>query len=50
MRQVTVTVTDQERAVRTGLHKGDFRLYIDDVQRSIDFLRQDFNRRYRSGS
>jgi len=41
--QVTVTVTDQNGRYATGLHKGDFRLYIDDVQRSIEFLRQDFN-------
>jgi Ca-activated chloride channel homolog len=41
--QVTVTVTDQNGRYASGLHKGDFRLYIDDVQRSIEFLRQDFN-------
>ena len=41
--QVTVTVTDQNGRYATGLHKGDFRLYIDDVQRNIEFLRQDFN-------
>ncbi len=38
-----VTVTDQNGRYASGLHKGDFRLYIDDVQRSIEFLRQDFN-------
>jgi Ca-activated chloride channel homolog len=39
--QVTVTVTDQGGRYITGLQKGDFRLYLDGIQRSVEFLRQD---------
>ena len=41
--QVTVTVTDQNGRYLTGLQKGDFDLYIDGVQRPVEFLRQDTN-------
>jgi len=41
--QVTVTVTDQNGRYLTGLQKGDFNLYIDGVQRPVEFLRQDTN-------
>jgi Ca-activated chloride channel homolog len=41
--QVTVTVTDQNGRYVTGLQKGDFRIYVDGVQRPLEFLRQDLN-------
>jgi Ca-activated chloride channel homolog len=41
--QATVTVTDQSRRYVTGLQKDDFRLYIEGIQRPIEFLRQDLN-------
>ena len=41
--QVTVTVTDQSGRYVTGLQKGDFKIYVDGVQRPLEFLRQDFN-------
>ncbi|HZO81689.1 MAG TPA: VWA domain-containing protein [Candidatus Binataceae bacterium] len=41
--QVTVTVTDQNGRYVTGLQKSDFRLYVDGIQRPIEFLRQDLN-------
>jgi Ca-activated chloride channel family protein len=41
--QVTVTVTDQNGRYVTGLQKGDFRIYVDGIQRPLQFLRQDFN-------
>ena len=41
--QVTVTVTDQSGRYVTGLQKGDFRIYVDGVQRPLEFLRQDLN-------
>ncbi len=41
--QVTVTVTDQNGRYVTGLQKGDFKLYVDGIQRPIEFLRQDLN-------
>ncbi|MGA2410876.1 MAG: VWA domain-containing protein [Candidatus Binataceae bacterium] len=39
--QATVTVTDQDGRYITGLQKSDFKLYVDGVQRGIDFFRQD---------
>ena len=39
--QTTVTVTDQDGRYVTGLQKSDFKLYVDGVQRNIDFFRQD---------
>jgi Ca-activated chloride channel family protein len=41
--QVTVTVTDQNGRYVTGLKKSDFRIYVDGVQRPLEFLRQDLN-------
>jgi Ca-activated chloride channel homolog len=41
--QVPVTVTDQAGRYVTGLQKGDFRIYVDGIQRPVEFLRQDFN-------
>lgn len=41
--QVTVTVTDQSGRYVTGMQKGDLRLYIDGIQRPIEFMRQDLN-------
>jgi len=41
--QVTVTMTDQAGSYVTGLQEGDFRLYVDGIQRPVEFLRQDFN-------
>jgi Ca-activated chloride channel homolog len=41
--QVPVTVTDQAGRYVTGLQKGDFRVYVDGIQRPVEFLRQDFN-------
>jgi Ca-activated chloride channel homolog len=41
--QVTVTVTDQRGRYVTGLQKGDFRIYVDGIQRPLEFLRQDLN-------
>jgi Ca-activated chloride channel family protein len=41
--QVTVTVTDQNGRYVTGLQKGDFRVYVDGIQRPLEFLRQDLN-------
>jgi Ca-activated chloride channel family protein len=41
--QVTVTVTDQNGRYITGLQKGDFRIYVDGMQRPLEFLRQDLN-------
>ena len=41
--QVTVTVTDQNGRYVTGLQKGDFRIYVDGLQRPLEFLRQDLN-------
>ncbi len=41
--QVPVTVTDQAGRYVTGLQKGDFRVYMDGIQRPVEFLRQDFN-------
>ena len=40
-KQVTLTVTDQNGRYVTGLQKGDFRVYVDDKGRSVDFLQQD---------
>ena len=41
--QVTVTVTDSQGGYVTGLNKDDFKLYMDDHQRPIEFFRQDLN-------
>jgi Ca-activated chloride channel homolog len=41
--QVTVTVTDQNGRYVTGLQKGDFRLYVDGIQRPLEFLHRDTN-------
>jgi len=41
--EVTVTVTDPGGRYVTGLQKADFRLYIEGIQRPIEFLRQDLN-------
>jgi Ca-activated chloride channel family protein len=41
--QATVTVTDQQGRYVTGLQRGDFKLYVDDQQRPIEFFRQDLN-------
>jgi Ca-activated chloride channel homolog len=41
--QVTVTVTDQNGRYINGLQKGDFRIYVDDIQRPLEFLRRDLN-------
>jgi Ca-activated chloride channel family protein len=41
--QLTVTVTDQNGRYVTGLQKGDFRIYVDGIQRPLEFLRRDLN-------
>jgi Ca-activated chloride channel family protein len=41
--QLTVTVTDQGGRYVTGLQKGDFRIYVDGIQRPLEFLRRDAN-------
>jgi Ca-activated chloride channel family protein len=41
--QLTVTVTDQGGHYVTGLQKGDFRVYVDGIQRPLEFLRRDIN-------
>jgi Ca-activated chloride channel family protein len=41
--QLTVTVTDQSGRYVTGLQKGDFRIYVDGIQRPLEFLRRDTN-------
>jgi Ca-activated chloride channel homolog len=41
--QVTVTVSDQGGRYVTGLQKGDFRIYVDGIQRPLEFLRRDTN-------
>ncbi len=41
--QVTVTITDQQGRYRTGLQKDDLKLYVDGVQRPIEFFRHDLN-------
>jgi len=41
--QLTVTVTDQSGRYVTGLQKNDFRIYVDNVQRPLQFLRHDFD-------
>ena len=41
--QLTVTVTDQGGRYVTGLQKGDFRIYVDGIQRPLEFLRRDIN-------
>src|ERR1700730_3917289 len=41
--QATVTVSDQGGRYVTGLQKGDFRIYVDCIQRRLEFLRRDTN-------
>jgi len=41
--QVTVTVTEPSGSYVTGLQKEDFKLYMDGLQRPIEFFRQDLN-------
>lgn len=41
--QVTVTVTEPSGTYVTGLQKEDFKLYMDGLQRPIEFFRQDLN-------
>jgi Ca-activated chloride channel family protein len=41
--QLTVTVTDQSGRYVTGLQKNDFRIYVDNIQRPLRFLRHDFD-------
>jgi Ca-activated chloride channel family protein len=41
--QVTVTVTNQNGGYETGLQRDDLKLYVDGVQRPIQFFRQDQN-------
>jgi Ca-activated chloride channel homolog len=41
--QMTVTVTDQNGRYVTGLQKGDFRVYVDGIQRPLEFLHRDTN-------
>ncbi len=41
--QVTVTITDQQGRYRTGLQRDDLKLYVDGVQRPIEFFRHDLN-------
>ncbi len=41
--QLTVTVTDQGGRYVTGLQKGDFRIYVEGIQRPLEFLRRDAN-------
>jgi hypothetical protein len=36
-------MTDQNGRYIKGLQKGDFRVYVDDIQRSLEFLRRDLN-------
>jgi len=39
--QFTITVTDQKGRYVTGLQKSDFRIYVDGIQRPLEFLRRD---------
>jgi Ca-activated chloride channel family protein len=41
--QVTVTVMNQQGGYETGLTKDDMKLYLDGVQRPIEFFRRDSN-------
>src|ERR1700732_4311136 len=41
--QVTLTVTDRNGRYVTGLQEGDFRIHVDGISRSVQFLRQDRN-------
>jgi Ca-activated chloride channel homolog len=41
--QVTVTVTNPQGGYVTGLHKDDFRLYLNGQQSNIQFFRKDLN-------
>jgi hypothetical protein len=36
-------LTDQNGRYVTGPQKGDFRIYVDGVERPLEFLRQDLN-------
>jgi Ca-activated chloride channel homolog len=42
-KQVTLTVTDRTGRYVTGLQKGDFRIYVDDIGRPVEFLQQDYD-------
>jgi Ca-activated chloride channel family protein len=42
-KQVTLTVTDRNGRYVTGLQKGDFRIYVDDIGRPVEFLQQDYD-------
>jgi hypothetical protein len=41
--QVIVTVTDQSGRYITGMQKGDFRIYVDGIQRPVQLLRRDID-------
>jgi len=41
--QLTVTVTDQSGRYVNGLQKNDFRIYVDNIQRPLQFLRRGFD-------
>jgi Ca-activated chloride channel family protein len=41
--QLTVTVTDQGGRYVTGLQGGDFRIYVDGIERPLEFLHRDTN-------
>jgi Ca-activated chloride channel family protein len=41
--QATVTVTNQHGSYETGLQKDDFKLFVDGIQRPIEFFRHDLN-------
>jgi Ca-activated chloride channel family protein len=41
--QVTVTVTNQRGNYETGLEKDDLKLYVDGLQRPIEYFRHDLN-------
>jgi len=42
-REVTLTVTDQNGRYVTGLQEDDFRVYVDGIGQSVEFLHQDGN-------
>jgi Ca-activated chloride channel family protein len=41
--QLIVTVTDRSGRYVTGLQKNDFRIYVDNIQRPVQFLHHDFD-------
>jgi len=41
--QVTVTVTNRQGGYETGLNRDDVKLYLDGIQRPIEFFRRDSN-------